>query len=734
MGISAGEVESVLRFTVSQSDVAAANEAVAGLRAQFDALGGSATAAGQQIGIAMGVATAQVASLQAQMTANSAANTAATAAATNANTAGATAAQGHAAALGPVKDGYVDIEMIATRMAIRLGILFAVRGIAEFVINLYETSAALVDLSDKTGLSLGELKHLEGQAAASGVSVGQLSNAINTFDRNLATTSVASGNALLDIGSSFESLFQKQPDKRFNEVVDSIAAMPSQLQRFKAEIALFGTDAIDPLITAFAKLPEAQKRALSQMNEDATRELADADKAYQRIWSTIKDGGAVAVVTIENMARSLGTPFANAAASATPVLTFFKDLELRAIAASIGMKEITEGNIKQGLRDIFKDISSINEGLVKINAPRPTDSPVIGAARIAQLEKEAEDTGHLTDKQIESLEVLTKLGKLNAEEAIKQNVSEDQLKWWNATVEAAKRADTAIEAAYRHEVQFIEATTKQGLAGYGDEEKVRLIVAEGEAIAKVTQIAMDGANSRKEQLRLEAEGIKTINGLIQQEVDLSLKIAKVNNDAVLAENAARSANNEASGLRSDGTISDKDLNAADAAERRYEEGLHRLEVLKRAGINTTQQEIQLQRQFYEEMAKYTAQAADELNKVAAAGYNAFNAGALPNGQVTTPIKFGPSQFGSFPLGTGKAGGGTVFGGTSYPIGENGPEIFTPSSSGTITPNGGSGSLTVQVNVSGILMSSDPQARVALAKLISDAVSKVTRENRKVGSA
>lgn len=45
--------------------------------------------------------------------------------------------------------------------------------------------------------------------------------------------------------------------------------------------------------------------------------------------------------------------------------------------------------------------------------------------------------------------------------------------------------------------------------------------------------------------------------------------------------------------------------------------------------------------------------------------------------------FGASQWGG-----GKALGGSVSGGTSYMVGEHGPERFTPSVNGTITPNGG----------------------------------------------
>ena len=57
---------------------------------------------------------------------------------------------------------------------------------------------------------------------------------------------------------------------------------------------------------------------------------------------------------------------------------------------------------------------------------------------------------------------------------------------------------------------------------------------------------------------------------------------------------------------------------------------------------------------------------------------------------------------------GKRGnGGPVSGGSSYIVGERGPEIFTPSGSGMITPNSAIGGNTITVNVQG----ADPQAVV-----------------------
>ena len=48
----------------------------------------------------------------------------------------------------------------------------------------------------------------------------------------------------------------------------------------------------------------------------------------------------------------------------------------------------------------------------------------------------------------------------------------------------------------------------------------------------------------------------------------------------------------------------------------------------------------------------------------------------------------------------RASGGPVAGGSTYLVGEQGPELFTPGTSGNITPNnalGGSANITVNVN-------------------------------------
>jgi phage-related minor tail protein len=58
---------------------------------------------------------------------------------------------------------------------------------------------------------------------------------------------------------------------------------------------------------------------------------------------------------------------------------------------------------------------------------------------------------------------------------------------------------------------------------------------------------------------------------------------------------------------------------------------------------------------------------------------------------------GGGTAGGAPVLLGRAGGGPVAAGTPYMVGERGPEMFVPRSSGTILPNSAGGGVNVYVN-------------------------------------
>ena len=77
------------------------------------------------------------------------------------------------------------------------------------------------------------------------------------------------------------------------------------------------------------------------------------------------------------------------------------------------------------------------------------------------------------------------------------------------------------------------------------------------------------------------------------------------------------------------------------------------------------------------------------------------ASALANSVVGRTVSGIASGLGSV-FGGGRALGGPVSGGTSYLVGERGPELFTPSSSGKIIPNNAMGGNTFNITVNGAL--------------------------------
>ena len=58
--------------------------------------------------------------------------------------------------------------------------------------------------------------------------------------------------------------------------------------------------------------------------------------------------------------------------------------------------------------------------------------------------------------------------------------------------------------------------------------------------------------------------------------------------------------------------------------------------------------------------------------------------------------------GALGFGGGRAAGGPVSAGTAYVVGERGPELFVPGSSGSIVPNGAGGGSTINITVNGAI--------------------------------
>jgi hypothetical protein len=175
-----------------------------------------------------------------------------------------------------------------------------------------------------------------------------------------------------------------------------------------------------------------------------------------------------------------------------------------------------------------------------------------------------------------------------------------------------------------------------------------------------------------------------------------------------------------------------------------------IEAARKAGVEFDEAEIERQVRLKRELEKLNTLYAGIASTIETGLVNAIE-GAI-NGTKTlgdvarsvfteiqrSLISFGVNAFlGGLP-GIGalfRANGGPVSKGKSYIVGERGPEMFTPSSSGHITPNhelGGSTNVVVNVDASGSSVEGDEQQGRELGRLISVAVQSELLQQKRPG--
>jgi len=102
-----------------------------------------------------------------------------------------------------------------------------------------------------------------------------------------------------------------------------------------------------------------------------------------------------------------------------------------------------------------------------------------------------------------------------------------------------------------------------------------------------------------------------------------------------------------------------------------------------------------------------------------AAFNYFFPSPAPTGGGITP---GGNAFGGF-----RAGGGPVSAGMSYIVGERGPEWFTPSAAGAITPMGGGANLVINNNAPGVIVSQEEIDGRTVVAAVNLARSEISRD-------
>jgi hypothetical protein len=149
------------------------------------------------------------------------------------------------------------------------GIASAFSAVTDFARTLGDTAGRLVDMADRTGVSVSALAELDFAATKGGTSLETLEGGLRKMSVNLADAAGGSKTAVAAfdaIGVSVSELSGLSPDQQFERIADGLAGIADPGKRAAAAMDIFGKSGADllPLVKDGAKGVQA-------FREDAKR-------------------------------------------------------------------------------------------------------------------------------------------------------------------------------------------------------------------------------------------------------------------------------------------------------------------------------------------------------------------------------------------------------------------------------------------------------------------------------
>lgn len=343
------------------------------------------------------------------------------------------------------------------------------------------------------------------------------------------------------------------------------------------------------------------------------------------------------------------------------------------------------------------------------------------------------------------------------------------LKLKEGVAQNAEATRIELEKEYSAFLQILKIRDDNADSLTKDIEKKNEEIKKVDELALVWERAHGGisvvANEAREKLEAERQSIEAVLASLKKLLAAGVvpgangKLPDLTQDVEQPGFAGTSDQLKLSKIKTDPTyakqVAQQERDAAESVNQKYKEQVAILNELKDKGLLVGQA-------YTDAMAKATA-AVDKGNKAWAQfgtqiGSNILAAAEMKEswGQALTSIledllkiilqmevmkalssvSGGGGIFGSIVgslFGGARATGGPVYSGSSYLVGENGPEMFTPGASGRIDPSGSAGgtNITYQIDARGAQAGVSDEIRAALAQTENRAVARAVVTSREI---
>lgn len=573
----------------------------------------------------------------------------------------------------------------------------SVGAITTFVRTTNDAVDALNDVSDATGASIESISALEGVARRTGANLDLVGGVLVKFNQALADTNPNSpaAQALQAIGLSAEELRRIDPAQALQRTAQALQAFADDGNKARVVQELFGRSVREA--APFLKdLAEAGELVATVTAEQA----AEADKFNKELFrfQTLVDDlnrGAVSrfVQSINEAAdafrrgREEGKGFleigwdrykANirefyATDPAERLLAVNREID-QVLRNQASARADNRGRFDQRLAELRAEKESLEEiGRLRRRttlAQEPEDRPTLNLPTPS-----ANSIGYIQE-QLTSLRRLREAATIGSEEFKRLSAEiaryDAQLKALNGgTSDGAKAIEREAEARRREELRVGELRNQ--IAGERRREEQKILKGMDDLVGDILQ-----KEERRLQVLLDATPTAQLE---RQRQEMQLLADALTDGLITAEQF-----NEAAATRL-GLVADQTKKATSFAEEfgltftsAFEDAIVRggdfRDVL--AGIEQDLLRILIRKQITEPLGDF----------ISSGGIGEFFSSLFP---VQTIDILGDGVYGG-----ARANGGPVSSGKTYLVGERGPELFTPTLSGSITPNHALGGVTINV--------------------------------------
>jgi hypothetical protein len=554
-----------------------------------------------------------------------------------------------------------------------LGISATAAGFVSLGKALFEDADTLERLSDRTAIGVETLQRFRVAGNDAGVSLDAMANGMNKLQKNLSEGTTATTDALGALHLNLDDIRKLSPEDQFYAIAKAISEVKDPAEQVELAIKLFGK--------AGAELLPVIKRGFDDVKDSAVGMSRATVEALDRggdAWT--KYAGIVKAQAGEMLASALtGT-------------------------SSQYRQAISEA---ENLADVFKRVGEMAEAAAPKLKTYGLELPSMAAAE-RDLTKAENDRAAAEKAFAGAMEELNSAGRgWQGTLATIDGAVVEAIKYYLEAGVSQKALAVAYDLTDA-QVKAVATSTKEYADVLKAVEKI-----EGDFVTKQEAGALGLSKTKQDEVQrwvdAEKAGITAINKLRADEHDFILRTTLSSTDYQIAKiNEAAQA--EIKAFQGTSAQVEEHTTRVLAAAKRQADGIiaaasTALDVIAKKGMDAM---------AILDLAARQAQAGLAVDVVG----NAATAG-VPRSGMQAPIYVAPPIF-------ARAAGGPVSSGQSYLVGERGPELFVPSASGGIVPNGGGLVQNIVIHVNG--------TAADVARQVSDEIMRAAMRGQQFGAS